>query len=44
MFVGNILAEPDRYEGTALCAAQALYNMDETVTILSKATGKGIVL
>jgi hypothetical protein len=29
MFVGNILAEPDRYESTTFFAAQALYNMDE---------------
>ena len=43
-FVGNILAEPDRCRGTTFCVAQALYNMDELVAILSKATGKGIVL
>jgi uncharacterized protein YbjT (DUF2867 family) len=42
-FVGAILAEPDQYEGKTFCAATALYSLEETVAILSKATGKTVV-
>ena len=42
-FVGAILAEPNKYEGTTFYAATALYSLEEMCIILSKATGKPIV-
>jgi len=42
-FVGAILAEPDKYEGKTLCAATALYSLEEIAATLSKTTGKTIV-
>jgi uncharacterized protein YbjT (DUF2867 family) len=42
-FVGVILAEPDKYEGKTLCAAQALYTLEEIAAALSKNIGKSIV-
>lgn len=42
-FIGAILAEPDKYEGKTLCAATALYSLEEIVAIMSKATGKTVV-
>lgn len=42
-FVGAILAEPDKYEGKAFCAATALYSLQEIVDALAKNTGRKIV-
>ncbi|TVY90085.1 NmrA-like family domain-containing protein [Lachnellula willkommii] len=42
-FVGAILAEPDRYEGTTFSAAQAMYSFEEIAAIISEATGKTVV-
>jgi len=42
-FVGAILAEPDKYEGKTLCAATALYSIQEIVDALAKNTGTNIV-
>ncbi|KAH8900519.1 putative hscarg dehydrogenase [Thozetella sp. PMI_491] len=42
-FVGAILAEPDKYEGTTFCAAQAHYTLEEIVSALAKSSGKTIV-
>ncbi|SPJ73236.1 related to nitrogen metabolic regulation protein nmr [Fusarium torulosum] len=41
-YVGAILAEPDKYEGVGLDAAEGFYSMDELVAIESKVTGKDI--
>ncbi|KAK2594923.1 hypothetical protein QQS21_007371 [Conoideocrella luteorostrata] len=42
-FVGTILANPDEYEGVALCASYKCYTWEEIVQALSKATGKKVV-
>ena len=42
-FIGAILAEPDKYEGKTFCAAPALYNFEEVVAIMSKATSKTVI-
>jgi len=42
-FVGAILAEPDKYKGKTLCAAQGLYSFEEIVTILSNTTGRKVI-
>ncbi|KAF2094147.1 NmrA family transcriptional regulator [Rhizodiscina lignyota] len=42
-FIGAILADPDKYEGKVLSAADKLYNYSEIVSTLSKATGKNVV-
>lgn len=42
-YVGAILADPDKYEGTTLAAATKLYSYTETADIMSKATGKKVV-
>lgn len=41
-FVGAILAEPDKYQGTTCCAATALYSLEEITATMSKATGKNV--
>jgi uncharacterized protein YbjT (DUF2867 family) len=41
-FVGAILAEPDKFEGKVLHAAQGLYTMEELAVILGKALGKKV--
>jgi uncharacterized protein YbjT (DUF2867 family) len=41
-FVGTMLAEPDKYEGKTVCAAAALYSLEEIVAIISKATRKTV--
>ncbi|KAK3367551.1 hypothetical protein B0H63DRAFT_504482 [Podospora didyma] len=42
-FVGAILAEPDKYEGTTLYAATSMYSLEEQAAIISKVTGKKVV-
>lgn len=42
-FVGAILAEPDKYQGTTFCAAQAMYSWEDIAAIMSKATGKTVI-
>lgn len=42
-FVGSILAEPDRLEGKVICAAQALYPIEECAAIISRATEKNVI-
>ncbi|KAL8833429.1 MAG: hypothetical protein Q9170_004272 [Blastenia crenularia] len=42
-FVGAILAEPDKFEGKTLCAAEATYTLEEIVALMSKTTGKTVV-
>lgn len=42
-FVGAVLADPDKFEGKRLCAATALYSMEEIVATLSKALGQDII-
>ncbi|KAM7189227.1 hypothetical protein V8F20_010231 [Naviculisporaceae sp. PSN 640] len=41
-FVGAILANPDRFEGKTLCAAEAHYSHQDIVDALSKSTGTKI--
>ncbi|KAK6067986.1 hypothetical protein SCUP515_09899 [Seiridium cupressi] len=42
-FVGAILAEPDKFEGKTLCAAAALYSLEEIADALAKNTGKTVI-
>ena len=42
-FVGAILADPDKYAGKTLCAAQALYSWEEIAAVYSKVTGRKTV-
>ncbi|KAF7188498.1 NmrA-like family domain-containing protein 1 [Pseudocercospora fuligena] len=42
-FVGAILAEPERYERKRLCAAEALYSVEDIAKQLSKSAGQKIV-
>jgi uncharacterized protein YbjT (DUF2867 family) len=42
-FVGAILAQPEKYEGTTWCCAQAEYTLEEIAAIFTKATGKTVV-
>lgn len=42
-FIGAILAEPDKYEGTTFHAAVALYSLEETAALMAKATGQIVV-
>ncbi|KAK5652095.1 hypothetical protein OQA88_10873 [Cercophora sp. LCS_1] len=42
-FVGAMLAEPEKYEGKTVAAAQGVYTIAEAVEIISKATGKKVV-
>ncbi|KAK9792100.1 putative hscarg dehydrogenase protein [Seiridium cardinale] len=42
-FVGAILADPDKFEGKTLCAATALYSLEEIADALAKNTGKAVV-
>ncbi|KAK9425174.1 putative hscarg dehydrogenase protein [Seiridium unicorne] len=42
-FVGAILAEPDKFEGKTLCAATALYSLEEIADALAKNTGKTVI-
>lgn len=41
-FVGAILADPERYEGKVISAAENLYSMSEVAQILSKSSGKTV--
>ena len=41
-WVAAILADFERYDGQVLCCATRLYTMQETVEIMSKASGKTI--
>ncbi|KAF9171040.1 hypothetical protein BGX21_007193, partial [Mortierella sp. AD011] len=41
-YVGAILAEPEKYEGTIFSAATALYSLEEVAEIISKVTGKTV--
>lgn len=41
-FVGAILADPERYEGKVISAAENLYSMNEVAQILSKSSGKTV--
>ncbi|KAK3382603.1 putative hscarg dehydrogenase [Lasiosphaeria ovina] len=43
-FVGAILAEPAKYDGVRLHAAQALYSFAEITVLMSKSAGKKIVV
>lgn len=43
-FIGAILAEPDVYEGKTFCAATAFYSYEEITAIMSKASGKTVVI
>lgn len=42
-FVGAILVEPNKFEGKTLCAATALYSLEEIASLLAKNTGKTVV-
>ena len=42
-FVGAILAEPDKYEGSTFYAATALYSIEKQASLISKATGKTVL-
>ncbi|EME83287.1 uncharacterized protein MYCFIDRAFT_81827 [Pseudocercospora fijiensis CIRAD86] len=42
-FVGAILAEPAKYEGQRLCAAEALYSVEDIAKQLSMSAGQKIV-
>ena len=42
-FIGAILAEPEKYEGKKIFAAEGYYSLDETVALLSKVSGKKVV-
>ncbi|KAI0835707.1 NAD(P)-binding protein [Hypoxylon sp. FL0890] len=42
-FVGAILADPDKYEGKTLCAATAIYTLEEIIATISKTAGKTVV-
>lgn len=42
-FVGAILANTSQYEGKRICAATALYSMDEIARIMADVTGKKVV-
>lgn len=42
-FVGAILADPDKFEGKTLCAAEATYSLEEIAGALAKNTGKTVV-
>jgi len=42
-WVAAILADFERYNGQVLCCATRLYSMQETVEIMSKASGKTVV-
>lgn len=42
-FVGKILAEPDRYEGRTVNAAQGRYSFEEIAASIGKATGREVV-
>ncbi|KAF2469013.1 NAD(P)-binding protein [Lindgomyces ingoldianus] len=41
-WIGAILAEPDKYEGKFLAAAQSMYSMTEIADIVSKVSGKTV--
>jgi len=42
-FIGAILADPEKYKGKTLCAAQGFYTMDEIVAILTKTSAQDVV-
>lgn len=42
-FVGAILAAPDKYQGKAMCAATALYTMEDIARIIGEKSGKTVV-
>lgn len=41
-FVGALLADPERYEGKVISAAENLYSINEVAQILSKSSGKTV--
>lgn len=43
-FVGAILAEPEKFEGKTFNAATKIYTLEEVIQLLSKSSGKTIVL
>lgn len=41
-FVGAILADPESFKGQTLCTAEKMYDLEETVRIMSETTGKTV--
>jgi uncharacterized protein YbjT (DUF2867 family) len=41
-FVGAILADPEKFEGKKLCAAEGFYSLEQICKIVSKATGEKV--
>lgn len=42
-FVGAVLAEPEKFQGTTLSAATRLYSLEELAATMSKVTGQKVV-